>query len=490
MNNPMLHRIGSFLLALAATGPLPADGANAVDPAVQAELGELLPLLASRRMNVRDFAASREGWARLFGYERLEVRVRDLARDGDWLRVAFDQRREGRRPDGQVYQLAWNLSEQGPAPFAPYQAVSIWVSPDGDVDGFVLGHSVYRWRHREDGTVELQVVDRLVDGGVVLVQLIPDRYAGTGVGTVYFWEGEGLCVGAGGSVPSGLSYHPDDLEPMPGSSLAGYSPVGDEPNGKTSWVRPGLTPYLDEIRLVLRDLSILPNGMVEKQRAPDRLIPVGAKPAKIRLRGGERQEKKRKKAFRFGGNRSVEKVGLSWGRKNDSSPVGEPDADGSKKGGLFQQLLGKKSGERGPAEGEADEEAESAPETSESARDEMPEGAAVTSAEEEDSAATSDPEDEERDEEDLPLVGGGGEVSAGKRPQKAGWIRAIERETLQHRRKAFERFSSCESPGRSVSKKWVNVRYQNGPGEPLEAEPATLPLVPRDQLVSETRLEP
>lgn len=419
------------------------------------ELEALVPLLASRRLNVNDFALSRQRWAEFHGYRKLQVRVRQITREGNWVRVDFDGIREGRVAGPEVFRLAWNEGEEGPAPFASNQRVAIWVSPEGSVDGFELGHAIYRWRHLTDGTVELQVLDEMVDGGTVLVRMIPDRYSGSEVGRTLYWKGEGLCTGAAGTVPLGLKIYPDDLvaarEQLPGEAR------------KTVWVAPGMTAAEDEIRVLLRNFagrSVVAEAPVSR--------PGGVEPFKIRLRAEPMATSAHSKRV---AERQGSKSGAGWSRT--ATPAAAKHGGGSKESsgglaGLFSGTPKDRESVEKPAEALNPEQA--APPSSialapTAAKPQMAEAAA-----------------------DKPAASGTPPEPA---PEKARfderWYDVLKERALKHRRQALDGLASSRSPGSAISQDWVEVVYESRPGEPLRAAVASLPQVPKKQFVPELR---
>lgn len=463
------------LLPAFSAAAAPSPGMAPLPPDLQA----LVPCLASRRLSVNDFLTSREQWAQFYHYRKLEARVRQTQRDGAWVRVDFDQAREGRDMGGEIFRMAWNEEEDGPAPFACNQRIWIWVSPDGSVDGFELGHSVHRWRHRADGAVELEIADLMVDGGTVLVRVIPDRYSGSEVGKTVYWKGEGLCTGAVGSVPAGRKIHPDDLA----AALAG---LGAREGKKTDWVSPGTTVCEDEIRLLLRDFAA-PLAVAEARAGR-------GDPFKLRLTSGSSAKK--------GEERPAPKSGAGWGRSSPPPAARKASGSAVDMGAAFSAFFkkGEKESEEGRKDaGSAKRPPASQPGHAEAAR--QPEAAQGSVAGSPAAGASL-----------LQAAPGGtatGQV-AGKIAETAvpaaavvaappepepvrvdeRWFDALRDLALHHRRKALDELTRTRSPGSAISQEWVEVRYENQPGEPLRAEASTLPLVPARQLVPELRAMP
>lgn len=448
-----------------------AGAAPAMAP-LPAELESLVPSLAARRLSVPDFAQSRERWADFHRYRKEEVRVRQINREGAWVRVDFDNAREGREAAVEIFQMAWNEEEEGPAPFACNQRLWIWVSPEGSVDGLELGREVHRWRQRADGTVELQVRDEMVDGGTVLVRMIPDRYSGSEVGKTVYWKGEGLCTGAAGEVPTGREIHPDDLA----AAEAALGPDGK----KMAWISPGMTACEEEIRLLLQEFAARMPGVVAA--APGLS---SGQPFKIRLRAEKGVGSAPRKNT---GDRAASSGGTGWGRA--SAPAAAKKASGGTGDGsnvlasLFAKTNAEKAEEKPVAREKASGTASRAGSSS-AAATEPREAPAMP-----DSAAGKPAGLNE------PSVAGSPGASGPVEPEvevarfDERWFDALKEKAIRRRREAFDLLSRSRSPGSGISHEWVAVTYENQPGEPLRAAVATLPLVPIKQLVPESRGEP
>lgn len=424
---------------------------------VPPELEVLVPSLAARRLSVSDFSVSRQKWGELHGYRMLPVRVRQIQREGNWVRVDFDGVREGREAGSEVFQLAWNEGEEGPAPFALNQAVSIWVSPAGSVDGFELGRSVYRWRHLSDGAVELQVLDQMVDGGTVIVRMIPDRYSGSEVGRTVYWKGEGLCTGAAGAIPLGWKIYPDDLAAAQ-EKLAGEAK-------KAVWVSPGMTPAEDEIRVLLRNFAgtgVVAAAAVRGSGA--------AVPFKIRLR-----------AEPMATSAHSKRVAERQGNKSGSRTSPPAAAKKGALSGLFSAgSKDKESGEKPDAQAtpesvggnEGAKEAPSRPGSTNA-------GVPALPVREEAAPPAAQPAAAEAPAPPAPVA------ETARFDER--WYDLLKERALKYRRQALEGLSSKRSPGSAISQDWVEVAYESQPGEPLRAVVATLPQVPKKQFVPESR---
>lgn len=449
---------GAFLSPVFASSPMAP---------IPAELDALVPSFAARRLTVNDFSVSRREWATLHHYRKLEVRVRQINREGAWVRVDFDRTREGKPSKSGIYRMAWNEGEEGPAPFAQNQRIWIWVSPDNKVDGFEMGRAVHRWRHLPDGTVELQVLDEMIDGGTTLVRMIPDRYSGSEVGKTIYWKGEGLCTGAAGSVPLGQRIHSDDL-------AEALTNLGPEVR-KTSWVIPGTTSCEDELRVLLRDFA--GPGVVADAATPENKA---NEPFKLRLRMEIPASQKK------ASDRQSSRSGAGWNR--NATPQAAKKASGGALDSALTSLFGPSA---------AKDKKETSAETS-AAKDKASSpsgqpGAGETGAGNPGAPATA------TTSLPAPVPTPAGQAPAATpppapEPEKVRfderWFDALKEKALKHRKLALDALSSGRSPGNAVSETWVEVAYENRPGEPLRATAATLPLVPKKQFVPESRAMP
>jgi hypothetical protein len=463
MNYLGIERIWALTL-LAGTLLSPAFASSPMAP-IPAELDSLAPSFAARRLTVTDFTLSRQQWATLHHYRKFEVRVRQINREGAWVRVDFDRTREGKPSKSGIYRMAWNEGEEGPAPFAQNQRLWIWVSPDNKVDGFEMGRAVHRWRHLPDGTVELQVLDEMIDGGTALVRMIPDRYSGSEVGKTFYWKGEGLCTGAAGTIPLGQRIHSDDLA----EALTNLGPEAQ----KTSWVSPGTTSYEDELRVLLRDFA--GPGVVADAATPGNQA---NEPFKLRLRMEIPSSQKK------ASDRQASQGGAGWNR--NAAPAAVKKSSGGSLDSALTSLFGKEVKGK-----EKEKPAETSPATDKASNSSSQPGASSNGTANPGSAAIPSPSS--------PASPPAGQAVAATpppapEPEKVRfderWFDVLKEKALKHRKLALDALSNGHSPGNAVSQTWVEVAYENRPGEPLRATAATLPLVPKKQFVPESRVMP